>query len=387
MCATICPKDVIKIELNNEGFYEPEVNEQKCISCGLCIDVCAYNHEDISESFSPIKSYAAWSLDENTRYACSSGGVAFELGRTALNKGYKVCGVRYDVEDNRAKHYIATNEEELAASVGSKYIQSYTLDGFKAIHRKEKYLVTGTPCQIDSFRRLIQKYRCDDNFILMDFFCHGVPSMLLWSNYLSEVKKNVGVIRNINWRNKFTHWHDSWVICANGNIAKQDNRIVLPTQNSYVSFLSKGDIFYKIFLGNACLGRACYEKCKYKGTKSAADIRIGDLWGHTYGKYDKGVSGVLVFTEKGNSILQESQCTLISHEVDVIIEGQRKECIKENKKLREKVVIALKDGNILKACELVNKAELKLKIQYILTHPILSMKKVYKKVYKKILKH
>lgn len=67
--------------------------------------------------------------------------------------------------------------EELIPSIGSKYIQSYTEEAFKKIDRKQKYLVTGTPCQIDSFRRFIRKFRCEDNFILMDFYCHCVPSM------------------------------------------------------------------------------------------------------------------------------------------------------------------------------------------------------------------
>lgn len=113
---------------------------------------------------------------------CSSGGAGFEIGKYLLGEGYKVCGVRYDAEKNRAEHYIATTVEELIPSAGSKYIQSYTVDGFKAINRKEKYLVTGTPCQIDSFRRYIKKFRCEDNFVLLDFFCHGVPSMLVWKN-------------------------------------------------------------------------------------------------------------------------------------------------------------------------------------------------------------
>ena len=42
---------------------------------------------------------------------------------------------------------------------------------------------------------------------------------------------------------------------------------------------SEGDLFYKFFLGNMCLGRACYKDCKFKYLNSAADIRIGDLWG------------------------------------------------------------------------------------------------------------
>lgn len=115
-----------------------------------------------------------------------------------------VCGVRYNIKHNRAEHYIVTTQEELAPSIGSKYIQSYTVDGFKAINLRKKYLVTGTPCQIDSFRRYIRKFRCEDNFVLLDFFCHGVPSILMWHKYLVWTEKKVGKLNYVSWRNKFT---------------------------------------------------------------------------------------------------------------------------------------------------------------------------------------
>ena len=127
VCAKVCSKEIIKIALNDEGFYEPRITDgAKCTDCGA------------------------------VRRKCSSGGVGFELGRTLINNGYKVCGVKYNPSSNRAEHYIATTVEELIPSIGSKYIQSYTVDGFKAINRKEKYLVTGTPCQIDSFRTVVK---------------------------------------------------------------------------------------------------------------------------------------------------------------------------------------------------------------------------------------
>ena len=72
------------------------------------------------------------------RRKCSSGGAGFEIGKYLLGQGYKVCGVRFDADKNRAEHYIATTVEELIPSAGSKYIQSYTVDGFKAVNRKEK---------------------------------------------------------------------------------------------------------------------------------------------------------------------------------------------------------------------------------------------------------
>ena len=194
LCATTCPRHIITITWNADGFYEPRMaDESRCTDCGLCTEVCSYLHDDLSLKDRYIQSYAAWSNDAQVRRKCSSGGVGFEVGRTLMGEGYKVCGVRYNTETNRAEHYIAATVEELIPSIGSKYIQSYTVDGFKAVNRKEKYLVTGTPCQIDSFRRYIRKFRCEDNFVLMDFFCHGVPSMLAWKKYIREVGRNTSV--------------------------------------------------------------------------------------------------------------------------------------------------------------------------------------------------
>lgn len=139
VCATVCTKNIINISHNKDGFYEPRLTDiDKCTHCGLCLDVCAFNHEALSlKTNFKIESYAAWSNEEAVRRKCSSGGIGFEIGRALINEGYKVCGVRYNVDKECAEHYIASTVEELIFSVGSKYIQSYTLDGFKSINRKE----------------------------------------------------------------------------------------------------------------------------------------------------------------------------------------------------------------------------------------------------------
>lgn len=313
VCATACPKSVIEIRLNADGFYEPLVADKTiCTDCGLCVDVCSYVNEGLSLKSNFVKSYAAWSNDNNVRYKCSSGGVGFEIGRTLIQQGYKVCGVRYNTAINMAEHYIATTVEELIPSIGSKYIQSYTVDGFKAIHRKEKYLVTGTPCQIDSFRRYVQKFRQEDNFVLLDFFCHGVPSMLMWRKYVAWASEQVGKLTYVSWRNKFTGWHDSWAISIKGKKKFLHLR------------LSQGDIFYRLFLNDCCLGKACYEHCKFKYNHSSADIRIGDLWGDTYKGDEDGVNAVVAFTEKGDVVLHQCNCTLVEHPFEVVAEGQMK---------------------------------------------------------------
>ncbi|MBO8474036.1 MAG: Coenzyme F420 hydrogenase/dehydrogenase, beta subunit C-terminal domain, partial [Bacteroidetes bacterium] len=219
VCAISCPKHIIEIQLNEDGFYEPHITDKDlCIDCGICRDVCSFLHDKPAVINVPHKSYAAWSHDAAIRRKCSSGGIGYEIGRTLLSEGYKVCGVRYNVEKGRAEHYIASSVEELIQSIGSKYIQSYTVDGFNAINRKEKYLVTGTPCQIDSFRRYIRKFNAEDNFILMDFFCHAVPSKLMWDKYINNIEKITGKITYASWRNKFTGWHDSWAMSIDGEL-------------------------------------------------------------------------------------------------------------------------------------------------------------------------
>jgi len=282
------------------------------------------------------------------RRKCSSGGAGFEIGKYLLGQGYKVCGVRYNADKNRAEHYIATTAEELIQSAGSKYIQSYTVDAFKAINRKEKYLVTGTPCQIDSFRRYIQRFRCEDNFVLLDFFCHGVPSMFLWKKYAEWAEKQVGKITYASWRNKWAGWHDSWAMGIDGeehgekiNWDDSYNMLIAGKKNYIESRWTKGDMFYSLFLGHCCLGKQCFEHCKYKYDNSSADIRIGDLWGETYKDDEDGVSCAIAFTEKGEQVLRKVNCDLTPHPFEVVAEGQLRESPKPlpitkaiNKKLK-----------------------------------------------------
>jgi len=313
VCVKACPSKIITLSLNKDGFYVPRVNKQDCTECGLCLAVCAYAAQNVTQVDIKIKAYAAWSQNVQVRKNCSSGGIGFEVGRYLLEKGFKVCGVRYNLERNRAEHYIASNETELISSMGSKYMQSYTVGGWSQINKNENYLVIGTPCQIDSFRRYIQKYKIESHFILMDFFCHGVPSMLMWNKYLAEVEKKVGKTLYISWRSKLTGWHDSYNMLIKGEKAVHNSK------------LSQGDLFYCMFLNNVCLNKACYNKCKYKYLSSAADIRIGDLWGKTFQKNEEGVTGVVGFTERGLKVVNSVPGVVLQeYPIDVVTEGQMK---------------------------------------------------------------
>lgn len=362
VCAASCGKKIISIRLNKDGFYSPYiVNPEKCTECGICLDVCAFNHEELSlmPEEIKIKSWAAWSNDKAIRRKCSSGGIGFEIGKQLIEQGFQAVGCRYDIKKQRAEHYVATTIEEFVQSIGSKYIQSYTEEAFKQIKRKgQKYLITGTPCQIDSFRRMIRKFRCEEYFILMDFYCHCVPSMYAWKAYIKMLEPRIGEITYASWRNKFEYgWHDSWLMGMEGDKTSKPidwhdsyNLLIKEKKTFIQSRMSQGDLFYKLFLGDVCLGPQCEKQCKYKYNHSSADIRIGDLWGNTYKDDQEGVSALVAFTEKGRLLIENlKDVTLVELPFNVVAEGQMAKNAKA-KEIKPLVMYALKKNIQLNGC-------------------------------------
>jgi len=340
VCAIVCPVKIIEVGLNEKGFYEPvPFDEKVCIQCGLCLSICSYTNDKLLDSNKNIvKSYAAWSNNPLVREKCSSGGIGFELGMYLIKHGYKACGVRYNPKLNRAEHFIASTIEEYILSIGSKYIQSYTLIGFSQLNFRDKFFISGTPCQIDSIRRYIRKVNIENNFVLLDFFCHGVPSMNVWKKYTKMVGMQIGKITYASWRNKRTGWRDSYAMVfdgENGLATINTNLIENKKDFAYFSLGSKGDLFYRFFLGDDCLGEACYDRCKYRYDKSAADIRIGDFWGKKYEQDNEGVSAVIAFTDKGKDLMSNLvNCSIIEENFSVVADGQmkvspRKTCVRE----------------------------------------------------------
>lgn len=39
-CFAICPKEAIIMVEDNEGFEYPQIDDIKCIECGMCMKVC-----------------------------------------------------------------------------------------------------------------------------------------------------------------------------------------------------------------------------------------------------------------------------------------------------------------------------------------------------------
>lgn len=297
MCAAICPKQAISISLNKDGFYRPDIDADKCVDCGICRSVC-YKYAHVSEykNVDQLINYAASATNDLVVANTTSGGLGDVLCEELVKEGYLCVGVVYDNYKNIAVSAIAKTREDSLAFRGSKYIQAYTYDAFKQIVDKylnEKVAVFGTPCHIFAIDNYLRKRKKRDNFILIDIYCHGCPSMNVWKKYLAYVNKQTdeNSYDHVSFRSKAYGWGNYYVaqMKKNGEVLFTSPKI--------------NDQFYTLFFSDVLLNESCYD-CKLRSTMVSTDIRIGDFWGKAYLKNSRGVSLVTInpTSEKGKAL-------------------------------------------------------------------------------------
>lgn len=298
LCATVCAREAVKIELNEDGFYRPVIDVDKCTDCGLCMRVCYRFDDDVKittpEQLAKTQLYAAWSNNDELVRNTTSGGIGDLLAHELLKQGYKVVGCVYNDEKIRAEHRIATTEENLIPFRGSKYIQSYNFDAFKEVVkncRQEKYAVFGTPCQIYALSKIADMKKVRDQFVFVDFYCHGCPSLHVWTKYQNYIKtsKNLDHFDRVDFRSKAAGWGTFYLV-----VVVVDGKPV---------FKSKKNLrgFYELFFCDQVLNDGCNE-CQLRGTLEYTDIRMGDFWGKKFLYNTRGVSGISVVTERGREV-------------------------------------------------------------------------------------
>ena len=249
--------------------------------------------------------YAAVNKNEKQLKASSSGAVSRVLMEECIARDYKVMGCAYDTKENIAKSIVVSTIDELDQFYGSKYFQSLTTEGFDEVLKdrtEKKYAIFGTPCQIYGFSQTSKYKRKPDNYLLVDIFCHGCPSMKLWKSYLKYMSKRTGCSEydKVVFRSKTHAWHE---YCFD----------FISKSKQYSSKKSK-DPFYDIFFGMDIMNEACYD-CNSRSSMAYGDIRLGDYWGEKYDTDTKGVSAVVVKTPKGMEIFEAVKNRLNVEEV------------------------------------------------------------------------
>jgi len=293
-CAAVCPANAIVMVLNEQGFYRPVLDVDKCVDCSLCTKVC-YKYDDVKPyniaEHKEILMLACQARDNATLNTTTSGGIAYLLAKALYRQGYKCIGVVYDTLDDSAKHVCAADEKDIEFFKGSKYIQSMTYPTFKRMldkeEKREKTVLFGTPCQIYAVDKFLKRINRRNDFLLVDIYCHGCPSLKIWHKYVQEIKKLIKKPRfdHVNFRSKIKGW---------GNFVVE---VIVDDLQVFISDRKK-DEFYQLFFSNLMLNEACHD-CALRSTLEYTDIRLGDFWGKCYDTDIKGVSGVTLVTERG----------------------------------------------------------------------------------------
>jgi len=291
-CAIVCPFTAITIEFSSMGFLIPLVDENLCTQCSSCKKVCYKYYEDSlivsCSDYEGKKVIAVLNNYLEQMSLVSTAGVATQLAKYYLNNDHNVCGVTLTSSNKKCKHIILESDEDIVKIRGSKYLQSNCVFSFNELLKaRKKSLVFGLPCQIYGLKQVIHQQRIEDDIILVDFFCAGIPTINLWTKYIDYLKRTMGLIdiNTVNFRSKAQGWHkfSIEVTDTNGNVYRQ---------NIF------NDLFYSFYLKRVCLNKACYN-CRFRHGKSHSDIRLGDFWGDKYRIYDDGVELVVILTDKG----------------------------------------------------------------------------------------
>ncbi len=291
-CANICPKKAITMYADNEGFLYPQTNEELCVNCGICRSVCLFQHS-LPKNEDPLV-FAAKHKDYDVLETSSSGGIFTAISDLILKRGGVVYGVAFD-ENFNVCHQRADTSEQRNKFRGSKYVQSDLNDTFLCIAKDLQngllVLFTGTPCQCSGLQNYLSKLKSDcKNLYLCDFICHGVPSPMVWGDYVQFLEhKYQQKLGYFNFRSKEKGWKNFQLY------AKFSEQCHDTSYNTKYSFLS---IYSSLYITRP----SCYN-CIFTSYNRITDFTLADFWNignsKPYMDDDKGTSTVIISSQKG----------------------------------------------------------------------------------------
>lgn len=295
-CVAVCPRRCISMVEDRHGFLRPVVDQDACISCGLCRKACPALYEGPEDP----RNQAYWAQAQNGDLlkSSSSGGVFGLLATKTLKAGGVVVGAAFGEGAKSVSHRAIEREEDLSLLQSSKYVQSFVSADLyqsikEALYQGRDVLYSGTACQVSALRGYLGRSFSSEHLVCVDVICHGVPSPLLWRSWISHLEKPSGApLHGVNFRDKRTGW-------SSYSVSYQFS------DGSEVSRPVSDDWYMNAFLNNLSLRPSCFS-CPSKG-RCGSDITLGDYWGirwcHPEVEREPGVSCVIARTDKGSRAL------------------------------------------------------------------------------------
>lgn len=208
VCAGVCPVNCIEMKLSDAGdAYRPIIDEEKCIHCGKCKKVCPglgwqVFEEDESEDLrllsrkgTVLEACTAWAKDEVLLQSCASGGMVTTLAKSLLEQG------KYDkaflVDSYKINEKIVSKPMEADFSWedtgGSRYtpVSHENAIRYMRANRNERLIFVGVACAVNGILNVIHEEQLNrEQYLLIGLFCDKTLNrhMFTYFDYCSEGK-------------------------------------------------------------------------------------------------------------------------------------------------------------------------------------------------------
>lgn len=304
-CESICPKGAIHFDDDERGFKRPVIDANVCVNCYACERVCVVHQQNLHAEEGRV--YACWSKNKNKRRQSTSGGAFRLLAEAVLEEGGVVYGAAFD-KNMVVRHIRVLDKEGLMMLVGSKYVQSDVRDCYQQAKHDlidgKTVLFSGVACQIAALKNYLG--RPYDNLLCVDAVCHGVPSPLVFKDYVKFLSdKFESFPSQINFRYK----KPGWTVFS--------MRVVFESGKVYQATKFK-DPFLNFFLGDLILRPSCHE-CRFTQHNRTGDITLADFWKYQADSFkkrgtEKGVNLLIINSKIGEKWFSKIQDAIFFEE-------------------------------------------------------------------------
>ncbi len=295
-CYDACPHSAITMTEDKNGFLYPNVDEDICVGCGLCVAKCHIANLKLIQRHKIGQPLKAWTTDQELIKNSASGGVFAQLATDFLSVGGAVVGAKLEGKCD-VRHVVIKSVSELQSLQNSKYRQSIAsgiyAEAQQLLRKGVDVLFSGTPCMVAALQHFLgNRDKYEGKLLTIEIICHGVPS----SELIKQALHYHNADSVVRFRTKSMGWlmGNRVVYEKNGKTEERKDRCE--------------DYFFRMYLSMSFLRNNCYE-CPYANIERVADITIGDFWEKTYGKIDNhdGVSVVSVNSKVGMKYIMQSK--------------------------------------------------------------------------------
>lgn len=305
LCSASCPKSLIEMRADDEGFLYPYVIDDKaCIHCNKCIKVCPMKSAGRSPQTIRL-SYGGYVGDDNVVRTSSSGGYATAISSVFIEHGGVVYGVRYAADCQSVEYARAETLKDVETFKTSKYVQAHKGEVYSQVKNDLKaekdVLFIGLPCECSALYHAVGEH---DRLYTVSLICHGPTSQRVHREFCKDIMQHYGnnPIVSFSVRHKETGWKPYYIKAGFADGSTYLEQFVKTNYETAFKYLKRP---------------SCSE-CKYKLGNSEfglmADVILGDYHAvrNDSRQYNRwGVSQASALTSKGEKLLAMITATTI----------------------------------------------------------------------------